>query len=540
MQDDGAARSGWPGGTLWAGLAGLGLGLLALGPGAGPGYLLSYDMVFVPSPPFTSAMFGASGTLPRAVPSDLLVALSARLVPADVVQKLILLSIFVLACSGAAALLAGEHWLARMTAGVFYAWNPYVAERLVLGQWALLLGYGCLPWVLRSATDLASSLRRWTGRLAVAMVPAAIGGFAAMCLSGLVALPAAIAAGRNGRRPLARPAAAIAVLALLSLPWLVPALTRMVRASPAGVAAFAPRADTPFGAFGSVVMLGGVWNREVVPTGYGGPTSVAWLAVVVLALAGYLLRGRARWPGLGASAIAGLGLAGLGTFALGRSLVRGLIALWSGFAVLRDGQQFVAPFALALALGAGLAVASLMARRRGKLMQEGRWLVGLVALIAPIVLLPGLAWGAGGRLAPVQYPADWLAARRLIGQQGQGRALLLPWAAYRRFGWNNGEAVLDPWPRLLGQTVVWNDAVQVGSIVIPAEDPLARRLTPVISSGQPLTRALLMAGIRIVIVDVSAIPATGSGREYPYQSRLPGSRILLAGPGLVVYQLVGQ
>ena len=49
-------RPAWP---AWpAALAGLLLGLLALGPGLGRGFLLSYDMVAVPRQPFTAAMFG--------------------------------------------------------------------------------------------------------------------------------------------------------------------------------------------------------------------------------------------------------------------------------------------------------------------------------------------------------------------------------------------------------------------------------------------------------------------------------------------------
>src|SRR5690242_4597264 len=111
-----------------AGLVGASLGLLALGPGVGPGYLLSYDMVFVPKPPVTAAMFGGGGTLPRAVPSDAVVAALAHLVPADLVQKLVLLAIIAGACAGAAALLSGEHLAARLTAGVCFAWNPFVAE----------------------------------------------------------------------------------------------------------------------------------------------------------------------------------------------------------------------------------------------------------------------------------------------------------------------------------------------------------------------------------------------------------------------------
>src|SRR5580700_3160683 len=149
--------AGRPGarGTVVALCVGLALGLLALGPGAGPGYLLSYDMVFVPAPQFNAAVLGISGTLPRAVPSDAFVAVLARALPADLVQKLVLLAIFVLACAGAARLLSGERLPAQLAAGVLYAWNPFVAERLILGQWALLLGYAGLPWVAAAAARLA-------------------------------------------------------------------------------------------------------------------------------------------------------------------------------------------------------------------------------------------------------------------------------------------------------------------------------------------------------------------------------------------------
>ena len=117
-------------------------------------------MVFVPREPFSAALPGLGP--PRNVPSDLVVATVSRVLPADLVQKVVLLSIFVLACAGAAALLDREPLLARLAAGMFYAWNPYVGERLIIGQWALLLGYAGLPWVLRAvlAPDLAQAARR--------------------------------------------------------------------------------------------------------------------------------------------------------------------------------------------------------------------------------------------------------------------------------------------------------------------------------------------------------------------------------------------
>ena len=165
----------------WPALTGLVLGLLALGPALGSGFVLSYDMVFVPAPPVGYADLGLGGGPPRAVPSDLVVALAAKIIPAEFVQKLILIAIFVLACSGAAALLA-DRWpervagrrlplLAQLVAGVCYAWNPFVAERLIMGQWAMLLGYAGLPWVVREVVrpggpdpDLGAGRRDGAGR----------------------------------------------------------------------------------------------------------------------------------------------------------------------------------------------------------------------------------------------------------------------------------------------------------------------------------------------------------------------------------------
>ncbi|HEV3067801.1 MAG TPA: hypothetical protein VGY50_08145 [Streptosporangiaceae bacterium] len=542
----------------WPALAGLGLGALALGPGLRRGFLLSYDMVIVPRQPFTAALAGLAGGPPRAVPSDAVVAVASRVLPADLVQKLLLLSIFVLACSGAAALLAREPWFARLAAGACYAWNPFVAERLIIGQWALLLGYAGLPWALRAVTTGPVASWRGAGRLGVALLPAIAGGFAAMTVTALVVLPTAVlarppGAARSPRRRAADGLAALGVLAVGSLPWLIPSLMRPVYAGPAGVAAFAARADTPFGSLGSLVMLGGMWNAQAVPAGYGGWWSVLWLAFVLAAAAGYVAFAvrQHRWPGLGIAAMAGLILAGLGVTAPGRDLLRALGSFWPGFAVLRDGQQFAAPLALAEALGAGLLVAW-AARPRAARPRASRadsaaprgsrpgtvagWpglAIAVALILAPVLLLPGLAWGAAGRLHPVWYPPSWLNAARLIdGSHFAGKVLLLPWAAYRRPAWNGGRALLDPWPRLLSRPVIWNDGPQVGEVRMRPDDPAAGRLGAVIAAPGPLTPALMAAGVRFVIAD--------GGLGTPgYARRLPGCAVVATAPGLVVYQVPG-
>jgi hypothetical protein len=368
--------------------------------------------------------------------------------------------------------------------------------------------------------------------------------------------------------------AALGVLALGSLPWLIPSLARPVYAAPAGVAAFAARADTPFGSPGSLVMLGGMWNAQAVPAGYGGWWSVVWLALVLAAVAAYLAFGvrPARWPGLGVAAVAGLLIASLGVTAPGRDLLRGLGSLWAGFAVLRDGQQFLAPLALAEALGVGLLAAwaarprgSRAAARPGVAGGPGRTeaagepgrspvageparsgaagpparsgaglAIAVVLLLAPVLLLPGLAWGAAGRLRPVWYPASWLNAARLIDNSpAGGKVVLLPWAAYRRPAWNGGRALLDPWPRLVARPVIWNDGPLVGKVQMLPDDRAARRLGAVIATPGPLTPALAAAGVRFVIDD------GGDGRPGTagYAGRLPGCTVVATAPGLIVYRV---
>ncbi|MGH3283412.1 MAG: hypothetical protein ACRDPD_01785 [Streptosporangiaceae bacterium] len=569
-------------------------------------------MLFVPREPFAAALPGLAP--PRAVPSDLVFAAASRVLPADILQKLILLAIFVLACSGAAALLDREPLLARLAAGVFYTWNPYLAERLIIGHWALLLGYAGLPWVLRAvltpdptsrrapdptsrrapdltsrrAPDLTSrrapdpTSRRGIGRLAVALLPAIIGGFAAMAITALVAVPVALLT-RSPRRA----ALVLTALTLGSLPWLIPSLLHQVYVDPASVAAFAARADTPFGSIGSLLMLGGAWNAQTVPQAYGGPWSALWLAMVIVALATYpvLARRQRRWPGLGPAAVAGLVIAALGVTAPGRDLLRSLIAAWPAFAVLRDAQQFVAPLALLESLGLGLAVAaalnpspsrrtalnpkrSALAHQAGTASDRpapplpadppeiasdrparadpagtaaGRSaradlagsLLGVVALLAPVLLLPGLAWGAAGRLRPAWYPATWLsAAQTLDASPASGSVLLLPWATYRTPPWNHGEVVLDPWTRLLSRPLIWNDGTQVGPVALAPDDPRACSLNRAIDGAGPLTATLRAAGVRFVLDDAD-------GPRSPVAARLPGSIMIINLPGLTVYQLPG-
>jgi hypothetical protein len=157
-------------------------------------------------------------------------------------------------------------------------------------------------------------------------------------------------------------------------------------------------------------------------------------------------------------------------------------------------------------------------------------LYSVLAVVVPVLLLPGLAWGAAGRLRPAWYPPGWLAAASYIDASPRpGSVLLLPWASYRRPAWNHGEALLDPWPRLLSRPVIWNDGTQVGSVALEPDYPAAQRLNAAISGTGVLTGPLRTAGVRFVVVDTATVPG----------KRLAGCATVLVSPGLVVYEVPG-
>ncbi|MGK5555909.1 hypothetical protein ACSNOI_30270 [Actinomadura kijaniata] len=546
-----------------AALTGLVLGLLAIGPGLGPGFVLSFDMVFVPDPAFTRMTFGLTGTAPRHVPSDALVAALGAVLPGAAVQKLLLLAVFVMACVSAASLVPSRRTLPRLAAGVCYAWNPFVAERLLLGHWAFLLGYAALPWAVGAAARVTGN--GGGRRLLRTLLPAAAGGFAAMAISGLAALTVAPFTAARRVRALAAVAGA---LVLLSLPWLVTGWLRPsgMPGDTGAVEAFAARADTPFGALGSLLLLGGAWNRETVPPAYGTPLlATAWALVVVAAIAAFARWCRAPWArGLAVAAAVGYALAAWG--AVAPDSLRAAIALWPGFAVFRDGQQYVAPLAVLIAVGFGTLVdratrpapeppghtendrddrpapspsAGAEAGPGGRdarvdRVRSGDHVAGVVlgvfAVVVPVVLLPGLGWGAMGRLDAVQYPDDWIAARRIVqADPVAGDVLVLPWATYRSYPWNGGRTSLDALPRYLTRRVVVSDSVVIGDVTVPAEDPRARELDRIVRGSGPVVDGLRAAGVRYVALDAE----TGG----PARRRLAGAETVVDGADLVLFRI---
>ncbi|MGW1340879.1 hypothetical protein ACWCOV_07465 [Kribbella sp. NPDC002412] len=496
------------------------LTLLITAPLLAPGYVVGYDMVFVPDLTVRLDLFGVTTAMPRAVPSDVLVAVLDEVVGGQVLNKVVLVAIPLLSGLGMTALwreLRLGAALPGAAAVTLFVWNPFVAERLRLGAWALLLGYAALPWLVRSALRLRKGTG-WPGFLLASAGCAltASGGIVGLLVAGLILL-------WPGRRVVWPLGAAV----LLNAPWLVAGLVHGGSATvdPASVTAFAARNEGYGGALPTLLTLGGVWNADVVPGNRGDLLPVIFAFIMLLmSLAGVVLWWRQdRIVGaLVVAAVVALlvGMAGVvapGAFAE-------VVANVPGAGLFRDGQRYLGPLVLLESIGFGVAVHALLQR------VPLHRVVGVTAVLLPIAALPALAGGAGLKVS--NYPAEWVRAQQALA----GPFIPWPFESYRAPVWNDRRPVLDPMPRYFDQPAVVPDELIVAGHRLAGEDARATAVATAVRTamrdGADPTPALLQQGVGWLVYDRDAGGA-------PPRDSIHGLTEVYSAMTVSVYRLAG-
>lgn len=482
--------------TAWAFL----LALLMLGPALGPGFVLTYDMVWVPDLALRADFLGTGSGLPRAVPSDAVVAVLDEVVPGALLQKLLLVA--ALAGGGAGI----DRWIrdrgvpARLAAVSFYVWNPFVVERLVIGHWPVLLAYATLPWVA-----LLARRSREDGRLpAGLLVLAPLGSLSAS--AGLMTAAVVLAFGASRRRA----AALVALVVAANAPWLVAGLLHVGDATsdPDAAARFALQGEGALPAPLAALGLGGIWNAEVVPATREGVLAVAALVVFApLVLAG--LRGwRACTAARDRAAMlvvwfVGWGLAVLTWLAPG--LFGWLASTVPGGGLVRDGSRLLGLCALlvSLLIAHGVDRVDHVFRRLTGDREQSLFIAGMLALL-PVAFMPDAAWGASGALRAVDYPSSYAETDAVVPDDG--RVLILPFSSYRAPSWLEGRKVLDPMGRYLSPDFVASDELVVSGEVVAGEDPMGDEVRAALaaSTAQARSTALGQLGITTIVVERDA------------------------------------
>ena len=502
------------------------LAILMLGPALAPGYVLSYDMVWVPDLALRGDFLGLGSGLPRAVPSDAVVAVLDEVVPGMLLQKLMLLSVLVAAGLGALRLTGERSMTAGLVAVTLFEWNPFVVERLVIGHWPVLVGYAALPWVV-----LAARTWRTTGRSPAAiwwLVPAGSLSASAGLVTALVLL--AFGLGRDVRRSVTM----VLLVLAANAPWLVAGLLHAGSATsdPAGASRFALFGEGTLPAPLAALSLGGIWNSEVVPDSRTGVS--AWLFLVLL-LALVVLGARAWKEEHSAREVLAFGgcwLVGWGVAVLtwaAPALMGWLVGHVPGAGLLRDGSRLLALCAISVV---PLAAAG-AARVLDALPSPVRPALGLSLVLAPVALMPDAAYGVSGRLTAVAFPDDYAQARAAVGRAvadgNRGDVLVLPLSSYRQPEWNDAHKVLDPVGRFLQPDYVASDELFVSGERIAGEDPRVHVVARALALPTPAQRGLALAeqGIGLVV--------TSRGSDSPQVTANP----LFVGETLVVADISG-
>ena len=478
------------------------LAAVALGPALLPGYTLIGDQVFVPDQSLLPWMVGLGAGLPRSVPQDAVVAALTGPVPGWVWESVALVAALVLLGTGVARLLRGAGTATRCVAAVVAVWSPYVAERLLLGHWSLLLAVAALPWALAAADEVRRGMRgagaRWLLWLGLASLTPT-GGLFVLAMSTPVLLWSSAAP--RGRRALV-----VLAGAALQLPWVVPSVLHPAAVGAAGVDVFALRAEGPWGSVLTALGTGGVWNVDAVP---GSRSTVlaplATLVLLTLAVAGRRavleVLGRPVAITLAVASAVGLVVALTGAWEVTRPVTRWVVESVPGGGLVRDGQKLLAPWLVLLAVASALGARRVARAAARRWRDAGLRRVVLVAVILlPLLTLPDLAWGALGRLASVDYPDDWARARQVLASDpAPGDVVSLPWSTFRRFEWNLGRTVLDPAPRAMPRTVVTDTSLVVRRggelVVVPGDDPRAARIGEAVRTGADLGPVLRASGV---------------------------------------------
>ncbi len=546
----GAQRTGrW---TLWlpAGYSLL-LTLLVTAPLLGPGHLLLRDAVSTPRSYPTDAALGLSDAAPRAVPQDGFLAALSPLVDGGLLVKAVLLAALWAAGYGAAVLvreLLRAPLAAQLIATTLAVWNPYIAERLLQGHWSLLTGYAALPWtalaVLRLRTTTVRPSRRADGttggsgavgpapepsRAHVSGTPGAdtgpagtnsapLGNWAALagCLAAAGLTPtgallaAVVAVALAGTR---RFLGVLALAVMACAPWLLATAVSGVAAEPsdpAGVAAFAARAEPWLATVGSLAGLGGIWNAEAVPTSRTTPLATfATLLLLVIVLLGLRRaaaadddpeRTRARRVLL-VLAAAAVALPALAATPAGLTVMEWLVVHVPGAGLLRDTQKFVALAVPGYALCAAAAWATAAGRwAPAGTPASGARATGFAVLFIGALILPllDLGWGAGGQIRAVRYPDSWREVAERI--EGPGDIAVLPGGMFRRFPYSGDAPVLDPAPRMLPRDVLQTGELPVHGRTVAGEGARARRVENLLLAGGQANE-LARLGVGWVLVE---------------------------------------
>lgn len=482
--------------------------LLVCAPLLTPGFIMTLDFVFTPELPMPQDI--SSSYLFRAF-----LHLLNVVVPGDVIQKIIMLAIFLASSIGMHRLIRTVTGAAATAgpgiyiASIFFAINPFTYSRFMAGHYSVLLGYALLPWLMTlliafgRQPNIKNAVK--LSLLTVLIAILSIHTLASVALLAAGVISVALWQRRTYLKTYARYGLIImALFVTLSSYWLVPlALGKGTTADTiqsftvADTKAFATTGDNPIERTFHVLRLQGFWAERrglfLLPQDRSllwGLMAMIIIALVIVGAVSGWRRHRAITAALlisaGLALLIAIGLAGEAANAVGLREPHKLLAL------------IVLTYGVLLALGVDACLQRL--RRQGSWMHVG----GAVCLVSlPFLLTRVMLWGFDGQLQPRHYPADWATLKTELATKSEGEVLFLPWHQYMSFRFA-GRIIANPAPAFFGSRIIVSQDPELDGAFGGPQDARQRTLSSLLAKdGDHRTLADTLAAHNISYVVVA-------------------------------------
>lgn len=526
------------------------LALAILLPLLGRGYILTLDMVFTPH--FTVPHYSD----PHFLFLSVLHVLNF-LLPSDIIQKLLLLTIFVAAGMGMHYLMARLHSIridshswkwACYFAGILYVCNPFVYSRFMSGQYLVLLAYALLPVVGSLTLRLVASQQKKD----IPLLGIALGGVGLSSLHML--LPAFIllvvllsyGLGRAAadsaalRRSTLYALLALATALLINFSWLMPLIrghgetaTTISSFTTGDTVAF-QTSHEPLGLIGNVLALQGFWGD--VQNIYDTPDTIftAWFAPIILLwlliLGGIVWSWRNQRLAMFIFLLLGfLGMvSAIGTsgtiFAPINAWLTAHVPFATGY---REPQKFVALIVLAYAYFGGIGIAILRQRKYFN--------SSYIIMSFPFLLTPLLLFGGMRQLRTVDYPIDWYVINTELSKVAKNeKTLFLPWHLYMPYGFTQ-RVIANPAPKFFTVPIIASSNPELGGASPSLQDETGKKVDQLLkhaSQNDNLAHDLARLDIAYIIVSKDF-----DYKTYDYLQRKNGINLYKQMETLTVYRI---
>lgn len=441
------------------------LSLIIIFPLLPPGYILTLDIpatekAILPSVTSSGFVIGA------------LFYLFHFLLPNYLLQKMLLFITLFISGWGMYRLVPAKNNLAKVFAGLLYMVNPFTYERLMSGQWLLVLSYAILPIFIKTVSEYFSNptlIRTIFLAFLTAILATLSLHFLFMAgLFFLIYLVVLLVSDReNYKKILVTTRKYLVVTLLLNLNWII----GFIIVSPDIVSSlsfftrddlisFQSVADPAFGLLFNLLAGFGFWaeaNNYFISSKTLFPIwPVAAVIFIGLFLYGFY-SSMVKKRQLVMTITLGVFFLLAVDFALGvasKHFAEIVFFLYDKIVFLRgfrEPQKLIAIVFFCYAYFGAVGFEEVISRLSG----IKKIILSTAILILPIVYTLPIFWSFWGQLRPVWYPQSWYEVNNLLVKDKDNfLTLFFPWHQYMRFNFTNNKVVVSPAPYFFDKPIL--------------------------------------------------------------------------------------